>query len=185
MFDEDRGFGNNPPVNVGDELDVTIEAVGEKGDGIARKDGFILFVPNTKEGEQVHIRVNKVLRKVGFADVVMPGAPAEEAPVAEAPAAEEPMPEAPVETPAEETAELPPAPEAPAEEVPAEPAEAPADEIPPAPDESEEKMEAELPPPPEAPDGVALPSEEELKKMEEDLPAPEEDKKEDEKKEEA
>ncbi|MBW2967556.1 TRAM domain-containing protein [Candidatus Woesearchaeota archaeon] len=58
------------PVKVGDEIDVRIEAVGEKGDGIARKRGFILFVPNTREGDEVRIRVTKVLRKVGFAEVV-------------------------------------------------------------------------------------------------------------------
>jgi predicted RNA-binding protein with TRAM domain len=58
------------PVNVGDELDVKIEAVGEKGDGIAKKDGFVLFVPNVKEGDEVRIRVTRVLRKVGFAEVV-------------------------------------------------------------------------------------------------------------------
>jgi predicted RNA-binding protein with TRAM domain len=59
-----------PPVKVGDELEVTIEAVGEKGDGIAKKEGFVLFVPNTKQGQRCRIRVTKVLRKVGFADVV-------------------------------------------------------------------------------------------------------------------
>ena len=58
------------PVNPGDELDVKIEAVGEKGDGIAKKDGFVLFVPNTKEGQECRIRVTKVLRKVGFAEVI-------------------------------------------------------------------------------------------------------------------
>src|SRR3989338_6918133 len=60
----------SPPVKVGDELDVAIEAVGEKGDGIAKKDGFVLFVPNTKEGDNVKIRITRVLRKVGFAEVV-------------------------------------------------------------------------------------------------------------------
>ena len=66
------GFGprGNPPVNVGEELDVRIEAVGAKGDGIAKKDGFVLFVPNTKEGEEVRVKVTKVLNKVGFAEVV-------------------------------------------------------------------------------------------------------------------
>src|SRR3989344_1074319 len=58
------------PVNVGDELDVTIEAVGEKGDGIAKKNGFVLFVPSTKEGERIRIRITKVLRKVGFAEKI-------------------------------------------------------------------------------------------------------------------
>ncbi|HLC96833.1 MAG TPA: TRAM domain-containing protein [Candidatus Nanoarchaeia archaeon] len=66
---ERQGF-RNPPVNVGDELDVLIEAVGEKGDGIAKKDGFVLFIPGVKQGDQVHIRISKVLRKVGFAEVV-------------------------------------------------------------------------------------------------------------------
>jgi predicted RNA-binding protein with TRAM domain len=64
-----RGF-KNPPVQVGEELDVKIEAVGEKGDGIAKKDGFVLFVPGVKEGDEVRIRVTKVLRNVGFAESV-------------------------------------------------------------------------------------------------------------------
>ena len=61
---------NFAPVKVGDELDVKIEAVGEKGDGIAKKDGFVLFVPGTKQGEEVKIKVTRVLQKVGFAEVV-------------------------------------------------------------------------------------------------------------------
>lgn len=70
-----RGGGNfRPrnfaPVKVGDELNVKIEAVGEKGDGIAKKDGFVLFVPSTKQGDEVRIRVTRVLQKVGFAEVV-------------------------------------------------------------------------------------------------------------------
>src|SRR5574341_2382074 len=95
------GMGmQTPPVKVGDELDVTIEAVGEKGDGIAKKNGFVLFIPGVKEGQQVRIRVTKVLRKVGFAEVVGQGA----APAAEAPAGESESfgEEAPAEAPAEE-----------------------------------------------------------------------------------
>ena len=70
-MEDDRGFEQRfAPVNVGDELDVKIEAVGEKGDGIAKKEGFVLFVPNTKEGQEVRIRITKVLRKMGFAEVV-------------------------------------------------------------------------------------------------------------------
>ena len=61
---------NFAPVKVGDELDVKIEHVGEKGDGIAKKDGFVLFVPGTKPGDEVRIRVTRVLQKVGFAEVV-------------------------------------------------------------------------------------------------------------------
>lgn len=103
------GGGPRPPVRVGEELDVTIEAVGEKGDGIAKKDGFVLFIPNVQEGQQVHVKVTKVLRKVGFAEVVgepgqAPAEPAEEAPAEEAPA-EEVVEEAPAEEVAEPSAE--------------------------------------------------------------------------------
>ena len=61
------------PVKEGDELDVMIEAVGGKGDGIAKVEGFVLFVPGTRQGEQVKVRITKVLRNVGFAEVVSRG----------------------------------------------------------------------------------------------------------------
>jgi len=66
------GFGGPsiPPINIGDEIDVHIEAVGEKGDGLAKVKGFVLFVPNTKEGEDCRVKVTRVLRKVGFAEKI-------------------------------------------------------------------------------------------------------------------
>ena len=80
-FGNDRG-GNFVPVKVGDEIDVKIEAVGEKGDGVAKVKGFVVFVPNVKEGEMARIRVTKVLRKVGFGEKIgeAQGAPASSAP---------------------------------------------------------------------------------------------------------
>ena len=65
---ESRGL--NSPLNVGDTHDVKIEDVGREGDGIARIEGFVVFVPNTKKGDSVKIRVTKVSRRVGFAEVV-------------------------------------------------------------------------------------------------------------------
>lgn len=62
--------GGFVPVKVDQELDVKIEAVGAKGDGIAKVQGFVLFVPGGKEGEEVHIKITKVLRNVGFAEVM-------------------------------------------------------------------------------------------------------------------
>jgi len=55
---------------VDEELDVTIEAVGEKGDGIARKEGFVIFVPDTRQGDNVRIRITKVLERIAFAEVI-------------------------------------------------------------------------------------------------------------------
>ena len=66
-----RGGGFSP-VKVGEELDVTIEAVGEKGDGIAKKKGFVLFVPGVKQGDNVRIKITKVFKKMGFAEVLGP-----------------------------------------------------------------------------------------------------------------
>ena len=60
------------PVKQGQELEVKIDAIGEKGDGIAKINGFVLIIPGVKEGETVKIRVTRVLRKVGFAEVIGP-----------------------------------------------------------------------------------------------------------------
>ncbi len=69
---QDRGGfrGKAAPVRVGDEMEVEIEAVGKKGDGIAKQEGFVLFVPGTRKGERVKIRITKVLGSVGFAEVI-------------------------------------------------------------------------------------------------------------------
>ncbi len=69
---EGRRFdgGKVAPVKVGAELDVKIEGVGEKGDGIAKVQGFVLFVPGVRTGDEVRIKVTRVLSKVGFAEVL-------------------------------------------------------------------------------------------------------------------
>ncbi len=58
------------PVKEGDVLEVQIEGVGEKGDGIARVSGFVIFVPNTKAGKRVKIKMTRVLAKVGFGELI-------------------------------------------------------------------------------------------------------------------
>jgi predicted RNA-binding protein with TRAM domain len=68
-FNGPRG-GGFAPVKVGQELDVKIEAVGQKGDGIAKEKGFVLFIPGVKENDEVRVRVTKVLRNVGFAEAI-------------------------------------------------------------------------------------------------------------------
>lgn len=67
----DGGGGDRvAPVKVGQELDVKIEGVGEKGDGIAKVSGFVLFVPGVRAGDEVRIKVTRVLNKVGFAELL-------------------------------------------------------------------------------------------------------------------
>src|SRR3989344_7805593 len=67
---DDRGSRGFAPINVGDTIDVTIEAQGEKGDGLAKVKGFVIFVPGAKQGDRVKVKINKVLKKVGFAEIV-------------------------------------------------------------------------------------------------------------------
>jgi predicted RNA-binding protein with TRAM domain len=61
---------NEAPVKFGEKHDVWINSVGEKGDGIAKIKGFVLFVPGVKKGDYVKVEITKVLAKVGFAKVV-------------------------------------------------------------------------------------------------------------------
>lgn len=68
----DRPRRSFAPVKVGDELDLKIEAVGEKGDGIAKVRGFVIFVPNTQKDQECRVRITKVLRKVGFGESLGP-----------------------------------------------------------------------------------------------------------------
>ena len=60
----------NVPVEEGKEYDVSIQAIGGKGDGIARVQGFVVFVPNVSKGDYVRIKVKKVLEKASFGEVI-------------------------------------------------------------------------------------------------------------------
>ena len=83
-----RGGADMPkPVKVGDELDVTIEAVAAKGDGIAKKDGFVIFVPGTAVGDKIRIRVNAVKPSCAVAEKVDASSAPSEAPAEEQPSA--------------------------------------------------------------------------------------------------
>jgi len=48
------------PVDVGKTYDVDINEITGKGDGIARVQGFILFIENGKIGNKIRIKVTEV-----------------------------------------------------------------------------------------------------------------------------
>jgi predicted RNA-binding protein with TRAM domain len=68
-FGRKADFGPKP-VQVGDERDVTIEAVASKGDGIAKVEGFVIFVPNAKVGEKLKVRITEVKRTCAIAEKI-------------------------------------------------------------------------------------------------------------------
>lgn len=58
------------PIEEGEEYDVKIEDVGKEGDGITRINGFVVFVPDTKAGDEVKVKIVSVRRRFGFAEKV-------------------------------------------------------------------------------------------------------------------
>jgi predicted RNA-binding protein with TRAM domain len=59
------------PVKVGEEYDVKIEAMSKRGDaGVAKIEGMVIFVSNTKEGDEVKIKITRVGMGYAIADVV-------------------------------------------------------------------------------------------------------------------
>jgi predicted RNA-binding protein with TRAM domain len=64
------GSSEPKPVAVGDELEVKIEAVASKGDGIAKKDGFVIFIKGATEGQTVKIKVTEVKERFAVGEIV-------------------------------------------------------------------------------------------------------------------
>ncbi|MGF7119551.1 putative RNA-binding protein with TRAM domain [Methanobacterium oryzae] len=69
LFGTDRS-PKTAPIEEGEEYDVKIEDVGKEGDGITRIEGFVVFVPNTKAGDEVKVKIVSVRRKFGFAEKI-------------------------------------------------------------------------------------------------------------------
>jgi 23S rRNA (uridine2552-2'-O)-methyltransferase len=56
------------PVKVGDEVEVTIEAVASKGDGIAKINGFVIFVKGAKQGDKLKVKITEVKARFGIGE---------------------------------------------------------------------------------------------------------------------
>ncbi|MEM4232814.1 MAG: TRAM domain-containing protein, partial [Thermoplasmata archaeon] len=57
-------------LEVGQVYEFMIEDVGKKGDGIARKGNFIIYVPGTAKGSQVKVKIEKISGTVAFGSLV-------------------------------------------------------------------------------------------------------------------
>jgi predicted RNA-binding protein with TRAM domain len=62
--------GPSVPVEEGKVYDAKIEDIGREGDGLARIQNFVVFVPGTKVGEEIKVRITKVHRRMAFGEVV-------------------------------------------------------------------------------------------------------------------
>jgi predicted RNA-binding protein with TRAM domain len=66
-----RSFDNSPkPVETGKEYDVSITEISRKGDGIARVEGFVIFVKDGKAGQNAKVRITQVGQRFASAELV-------------------------------------------------------------------------------------------------------------------
>jgi predicted RNA-binding protein with TRAM domain len=64
------GSSEPKPVAVGDEIEVKIEAIASKGDGIAKKDGFVIFIKGATEGQTVKVRITEVKERFAVGEII-------------------------------------------------------------------------------------------------------------------
>jgi predicted RNA-binding protein with TRAM domain len=68
-----RGHGKGfkrCPVELGEELEVEISELSPKGEGIAKNQGYVIYVTDAKLGDQVKIKITRVTDKAANAQVI-------------------------------------------------------------------------------------------------------------------
>ncbi len=64
-------FFKPSPVNAGEEHEIDIESMSKRGDaGVGRIQGLVIFVPNTKVGDKVKVKITRVGRGYATAELV-------------------------------------------------------------------------------------------------------------------
>ena len=70
------GFGGASsfakPVKAGEEYDVEITEISRRGDGIAKIQGFIIFVVGAKTGQKLRVKITNVSNRYASAEIVQP-----------------------------------------------------------------------------------------------------------------
>jgi len=60
-----------PPVDEGEVREVTIESVGDQGDGIAKVErGYVVIVPDAQPGDEPTVEIEQVKENVAFASIL-------------------------------------------------------------------------------------------------------------------
>jgi predicted RNA-binding protein with TRAM domain len=63
-------FGGPKPVESGKEYDVQVTEISRKGDGVARVQGFIIFVKGGRVGQKTKVRVTHVGDRFATAETI-------------------------------------------------------------------------------------------------------------------
>lgn len=68
-----------PPVESGDIREVTIESLGDQGDGIAKVErGYVVIVPGARPGDEVTVEIENARQNVAFAEIQQSGSTTED-----------------------------------------------------------------------------------------------------------
>jgi len=65
-----RGFSGPKPVEQGKEYDVSVTEISRKGDGIARIQGFVIFVKGGQVGQNCKVRITALGNRFATAEIV-------------------------------------------------------------------------------------------------------------------
>ena len=63
-------FHMKVPVEVDKKYDAEIEGLSRRGDGVATVEGFVIFVPKTKQGDHVTFKITRVGNKFAIGELV-------------------------------------------------------------------------------------------------------------------
>ena len=79
---ERRGFGSErmsrdrvprfipKPVKVGEEYEVDVVEKSRRGEGVAKIEGLVIFIPNAKPGDHIKVRIMRISRKFAEAQIL-------------------------------------------------------------------------------------------------------------------
>jgi predicted RNA-binding protein with TRAM domain len=70
-FRPSRPFLPIAPVKENQEVELVIADIGSRGDGIARIQSYMIFVPKSKIGERVKVRIVSVREKFAVAERIV------------------------------------------------------------------------------------------------------------------
>jgi predicted RNA-binding protein with TRAM domain len=72
-YEGKRGHGKGfkrCPVELGEELEVAITELSPKGEGIAKNQGFVIYVADTKPGDLVKVKITRLTSMTANAQVL-------------------------------------------------------------------------------------------------------------------
>lgn len=72
-YEGKRGHGKGfkrCPVELGEELEVEISELSPKGEGVARNQGFVIYVADAKPGERVRVKITRITAKAATAQAI-------------------------------------------------------------------------------------------------------------------